>query len=601
MNVTDTLHTPGTVLCRMPPSFDAKTSYAIFSHPSEIISAYTATDILPALERMQKHLEKGHMLAGFFSYEAAEALDPAHTTLSPAQNFPLLWFGLYSSPPAAFNFNDIPLLPKPHRIQKQNHECDRDSYCTTVHTIKNYIASGDIYQANITFRTGFHLIDDPVHFFYRLFLSHPVPYSACVNTGEHYVISNSPELFLESDAGKIRTMPMKGTAARLPIADEDRKNANWLEHDEKNRAENVMIVDMMRNDLGRICRTGSIHVRNLFRVHTFPTVHQMTTEIHGHLLKNISLQEIISATFPPASITGAPKIRAMQIIAECERSPRKVYTGSIGCFTDTQNFCLNVAIRTIILDKNGTAELGIGSGIVADSIPENEWDECLLKSAFVTFATTNLHILETMIRNPKKNEILYLEQHLKRAQYSLAYFGWKYNHEKALDAIKKAIHAIPHNQFARIRLLISPGGFATACAKSLPAQGWGKEHLKICISESSTHSKNIFLYHKTTQRSFYDNAYKNAVKKGCDEIIFTNENNYLTEGAISSIFIRKNKKWYTPAIKCGLLPGIWRQIQIKKWHAKETLLTLDDLLDADEIVIGNSVRGAATAYVQTTE
>lgn len=593
MNVTDILYNPGSVVCRMPSSDDTEARFSLFTNPIDIISAQKPGDIIPSIHKMEKLLERGKILAGFFSYEASIGLDSSKKVHSVPTNFPLLWFGVYEKPTITFCNKDIPHMGKKHTIDTFENEISQSEYCRIADKIINYISAGDIYQANVTFRAQARCNCDPVSLFYSSLLYHPVPYAAFVNIDSHYIISNSPELFLDCNAGYIRSMPMKGTSKRDPVNEIDKKRKENLKYDEKNRAENVMIVDMVRNDLGRICTIGTIHVDSLFRVDTYPTVHQMISEVHGHLSANSSLENILQATYPPASITGAPKIRAMQIIAECERSPRKVYTGSIGCFTGVHDFCLNVAIRTLIHDKSETIELGIGSGIIADSNVETEWNECLLKSSFVSFMKSDFFVLETMLWDSYKKEIIYLEEHLARAKNTLEYFGWNTDMNNAIKELKQSTNSLQSMPYSRVRLLISAQGKAVVNVTQLHTPGWNVKNPRIRISKNIVDSNNVFLYHKTTHRTLYDTEYNNTLKDGFDEVVFVNENNYITEGAISNIFICKNNKWYTPAIHCGLLPGIWRKKCIEKLNAKEACLSIDDLLSADIVMIGNSVREGA--------
>lgn len=542
---------------------------------------------------LEKKVGKGKFAAGFLSYEAAPAFDKAHKVRN-LTDFPLLWFGIYDHAPKIFAPNLESVIEFKHIDSKP--ELTKDEYVSAIRKIEKYIGDGDIYQANFTFRSeiffsGKRNFDPeiPYHLFESLFQIHPVPYAAYVNTGQAELVSISPELFLEKSSLKIRSMPMKGTAHRRLSAIDDLKAAEALSKDPKNRAENIMIVDMVRNDLGRICRLGSVKAGPLWHVDTYNTVHQMISCVEGDLPPNISLFDVLAATFPAASITGAPKIRAMQIIDELEKSPRKVYTGSIGCVIPGGDFCFNVAIRTLVF-REGDVELGVGSGIVADSDPVDEWQESLLKGRFISRKLPSFDLLETMLWCKGKG-VVFLDEHLERLRNSHRYFLWKWNREKIINRLDQAVESLSAFDYARIRLLVSQNGNVVVEVHPLDKQGWGKDVINVKISQSKTDSGNLFLYHKSTFRDFYNQQFKQAQAEGFDEVIFSNEKNEITEGAISNIFIRKGPKWFTPPVKCGLLPGIWRVAKFADLHSEEKILNIEDLKKADEILIGNSVRG----------
>ena len=369
------------VICRLPSSSSAAPSWASFTDPLEVISANNAESVLVALSNVETLVRQGKYAAGFISYEAAPAFDEAFAVNSPTDDdtLPLISFGIYDAPSeiiksfASDAWQDrITLTP----------DVDAADYIEKVRRIKEYIYDGDIYQANFTFRSKSANIASPYLLFAHLMQQHPVPYGAYVDIGTSQIISLSPELFLEKNGLELLSVPMKGTAARMADTYDDKQAVANLAADSKNRAENLMIVDMVRNDMGRIAETGSVKVDKMFHVDTYSTLHQMITEVRCGVNSTLSLIDIFRSLFPAASITGAPKIRAMQIIQELENSPRRVYTGSIGCITPEMDFSFNVAIRTLICCEN-SVELGIGSGIVADSVPEDEWKECLLKSTFV--------------------------------------------------------------------------------------------------------------------------------------------------------------------------------------------------------------------------
>ncbi|MFA6292107.1 MAG: aminodeoxychorismate synthase component I [Victivallales bacterium] len=584
------LRKTGTVVCRLPGK---NTKWGLFQDPVRTVSVSRTDGILPALKWAVSSMKRGLHIAGFISYEASAAFDPANRTFKTTGRFPLLWLSSYK----CFSPFEIPSTFKPSPLPvKLCPKIEKDKYLADVRKIKNYIFDGETYQVNYTFRVSGKPIESPEQLFLNLFASHPVPYSAFINTGKFRIISNSPELFLESSSGKIGSLPMKGTASRALTFEEDEITARHLAKDSKNCAENIMIVDMVRNDLGRICEPGSISAAPLFRVDTYPTVHQMVSGVNGQLKAGTGIVEILKATFPPASITGAPKIRAMEIISELESSPRKIYTGTIGCFRPNGDFCLNVAIRTFLCSKSRT-ELGIGSGIVADSEPHAEWLECLMKSGFANFNPPDFEVLETILWDKDKG-FAFLDEHLARARDSQAYFGRRWDKERSNKALRRLKSLLPKLKYARVRFLVSKNGRVKTEYTVLERTGWDKQILKLKISGKPVSSKDVFLYHKTTNRQLYDSEFKAAHTEGFDEVIFMNEKGEITEGAITNIFILTKNGWCTPSLKCGLLPGIWRKKMICELRAEERNITLKDLKSAEKIIIGNSVRGGQKAQLE---
>ena len=577
------LRQPGAALCRLPGAIP---EYGIFSNPVKILTANSAAEVVPLLAELEETLETGSFAAGFIAYEAAPAFDHAFNTF-PSEDFPVALVSIYKEAPQSFSVfpdsgDNLSLDFEP--------ETSHDEYCAALERIARDIVEGNIYQANFTFRNYAPAVAEPEKFFLSLVKRHPVPYPAFFNTGEFKILSLSPELFLEKIGRLVMSSPMKGTARRHPDAASDKAVAEWLAADPKNRAENLMIVDMVRNDFGRFCMPGSIRVAPLFQVDSYHTVHQMISTVHGEADTKKNLCDILQATFPPASITGAPKISAVNIIRREEQSPRKVYTGAMGCFMPGGDFCLNVAIRTLLCSADRT-ELGIGSGIVYDSEAESEWQEALLKSHFINYSIPDFMVLETMLLE-KRGGIKYLSEHLVRAESTQRYFGRHWNRA----AVDNALSGI-NEQFeqARLRLLIAPDCSAEVEIYPLNAAGWGKASIKVQVSREKVDSSDVFLYHKTTNRDFYNRHFHDAHENGFDEVIFFNERNELTEGAISNIFLRHGSQWSTPLLTCGLLPGIWREKMMHELNAVEKVLYSEDLKNADEIIIGNSVRGKGLA------
>jgi para-aminobenzoate synthetase/4-amino-4-deoxychorismate lyase len=582
----DFLRQPGSVVCRSP---GAGKRWLAFADPVAILTARTPADIIPLLATIEQHLAAGRWVAGALAYEAAAAFDPAHQVHPPDATTPLAWFGVYARP------QSFP-PPPPGRCVRPaafTPAIRRKDYLDAVARVKTYIREGDIYQANLTFPALSSPIPDPASLFLTLLRDHPVPAAAWIHADGWQLASLSPEVFLSQKNGEIRSLPMKGTARRERSAADDSRAARALAHDPKNRAENVMITDMVRNDLGRVCVPGSICVDPLCRVDTYATVHQMISDVRGRVRPGVSLPNLLAATFPPASITGAPKIRAMQVIHELEPFPRRFYTGTIGVFAPNGDLFLNVAIRTLLCLPD-RAELGIGSGIVADSDARAEWGECRLKSRFVRHRLPEFDILETLLWTRDGGFVL-LPEHLRRARRSQHHFGrpWRICEiRRSLAELEDSLVRDGH-RLARVRLLVDRVGNPRVEAQPLQKAGWGRDRLKICMAVRPVRSADAFLLHKTTHRRRYDKEFHAALAAGFDEILFRNERNEVTEGAISNLFARLDGQWFTPPLRCGLLPGIWRAAMIRELRAQERVLMPADLDRADAVVFGNSVRGPA--------
>ena len=582
-SILDVMGKEGTVICRIPNT----DKWGLFHDPIEILTAISSESIVSNIVKLEQYISKGYYAAGFISYEAAPVFDSAYK-VKDIGSFPFCWFAIYDKAPEIRDFPQSDYTLPEHFLSPQ---ITKECYENSIDKILNYISNGDIYQANNTIRAFGERIESPEKLFLSLIDSHPVPYSCYINTGDQRIVSISPELFLEKNGDKIASYPMKGTASRSPEKYIDDIIAEELSKDEKNCAENVMIVDMVRNDFGKICKAGTIKVDPLFHVDTYQTLHQMISKVYGELKDNITLFDILASTFPASSITGAPKIRAMEIIEELECSPRKIYTGSMGCFMPNMDFCLNVAIRTLICSNSNT-ELGIGSGIVSDSTSHSEWDECILKSEFASHKTPSFKMLETILYT-YNDGFSFLDEHLARIKDSQQYFGRPYflgKMENALSKVKIELSTCSIAR-ARVRLLLDKDGNVATEWSELEDVGWGREKLSITLSQERVDSHNIFLYHKSTNREFYNNHYKDALNKNIDEVIFLNERSEITEGAISNIFIKKDDVWITPPVSCGLLAGIWRASMIKELNAIEKAFSIDELKSADKIIIGNSVRG----------
>jgi para-aminobenzoate synthetase/4-amino-4-deoxychorismate lyase len=385
---------------------------------------------------------------------------------------------------------------------------------------------------------------------------------------------------------------MKGTSHRGRTTSEDREIADRLAGDPKNRAENVMIVDLIRNDLGRICTFGSVRVEKLFEVERYPTLWQMTSTVSGELRPEIGYEQIFRALFPCGSITGAPKIRAMQLLAQIEETPRGIYTGAIGFFSQEQTV-FNVAIRTLVLE-NGEATMGVGGGIVIDSEANSEFRECRLKAEFLTRTTEPFSLIETMLWN---GDYPLIDLHLDRLADSADYFGFTCDRAGVQAALLAEANLFADQRQRKVRLLLHSDGTTHIVAESMAVLS-SAEPARVSIASERMDPDNRFLFHKTTNRKIYDSAFAAAVSAGFNDIFFLNTRGEVTEGAISNVLIEKDGRWYTPPVVCGLLPGVYRRFLLEtRADLEEKIFTLDDVRNADAVYICNAVRGLRRADV----
>ncbi|WP_158794591.1 aminodeoxychorismate synthase component I [Granulicella sp. L60] len=558
----------------------------LFLHPTRILTANYLHEIPQLFTDIDAALAEGSHVAGYCSYECSYHFEPIeqnpHIT-SPSQ-LPLAWFGVYPQP-TIFDHIESPAEPTTALADHLALNIPEDEYIAKILKIKDYIASGDTYQVNFTDEVSFRTSLSPLAVFSALSQQQPVAYSALLNIANHHILSFSPELFFKIDQNKIITRPMKGTMPRGLDINEDAQMSARLRHDEKNRSEHIMIVDLLRNDLGRICTMGSVHVNDLFSVERYQTLLQMTSTVSGLLRPNITHYEIFRSIFPSGSITGAPKIRTMQIIRELEQRPRGIYTGAIGFFSPSGTATFNVAIRTLIL-KDGIARMGVGGGIVADSDPHEEHRECLLKASFLTRAPRNFQLIETMLL---QGELRLLPMHLDRLESSALYFNFPFDRSSIQSRLHSLTQTLDPNAAHRVRLLLDSTGNLTLTTEPFHPD---PSPITIKLSPEPTSSTDPFFRHKTTHRQLYDREYAAARAANFDEVLFTNERGELTEGAISNLFIERAGKLFTPPLICGVLPGIFRRHLIEtNPNTEENILTTADLQTADAIFLCNSLRG----------
>ena len=565
-------------------------SWRVYTNPKKIVSAKNPESLRETLARVESHVKKGGEAVGILRYEAGYAFEPRLEELLRRSRGELAWFGLYDRC-AAQKEIAFPEDSKEKLLEKFRIGIDRKTYYSKIGAIRRYIEAGDVYQINYTTRVHFRTKHDAWRLFTILFVRHPAPHAAFVNMGAEQIVSLSPEMFFEIERGGIAARPMKGTAPRGKRLEDDIQAGEALQKSEKNRAENVMIVDLLRNDLGRISRTGSVRTTKLFEVERYASVWQMTSTIEGKLRKKSNIESIVRALFPSGSVTGAPKIRAMELIAELEGRPRHVYTGSIGYFAPKEAR-FNVAIRTIELrGRNGT--MGVGGGITHDSSAAEEWEECRWKAAFLLQSEPEFQLIETLYWDGKYR---FLSEHLARAKDSAEYFGFRFKEADGRAALLKAARRFPERA-QRVRMLLSRDGAVSLTHGDYSGERAGRAG----ISAQRVSSRDRFLYHKTTNRELYERAWKRARSRGLDDLLFFNEKGELTEGSVHNVFLVKDGVWRTPPVECGLLPGIFRaHILRTNKNACEAILTRADLKRADAVYLCNSVRGAFEVEVDST-
>ena len=579
----------------------------LYRAPLEIVVARHVVEVAPALERLDVLRRQGHELAGYLAYEAGLALEPRLSPLAAARTGaagPLLWFGAFAGHeviPAA----EVPAWLEAHAtggapsIGPLEPQLSIGGYIRAFEQLQEAIAAGDIYQANLTFPLTGAYGGDPLALYAALRPAAGAGYGGVLFDGSHWLLSLSPELFFALKDGAAMVKPMKGTRSRGRDAAEDAALAAELASSIKDRAENLMIVDLMRNDLSRVAETGSVKVENAFAVETYPTVHQMVTTVRARLHSGHGAVDLIWAIFPCGSITGAPKIRAMELINQTERDARGPYCGAIGRIDPAGDAAFNVAIRTLRLtpmeNGRGKAVLGVGSAIVADSEGLTEWRECLIKGGFVRrsssdMAAAGFDLIETM-GFTSESGIPLLELHLERIKASAAELGFSFDRH----AVRNAIQALcfEATDAARLRLIAArSGAFALELAELPPALSLPAP---CAVLRLPVDSGDWRLRHKTSDRSFYEAGLKAARAAGAEEAVFLRDDGLLTEGCFTSLFVERGGQLLTPPARLGLLPGVLRASLLQSGRAQEAELTVDDL--AGGFLIGNAVRGLMPAQL----
>ena len=571
----------------------------LFARPIEVLTAHAAADVPALLDALEAAKARGLHAAGFLAYEAGQGLASAWRGAAgaAADTVPLGWFGLFADVERIAPDRVAERLPDPASawIGRVAPRIARANYIAAVEKVLAFIRAGDIYQANLTFRADVPVAGDPLAVYARLRQTARAGYGGFIWTGEQAIASLSPELFFALRGREVMARPMKGTAARRGDAAADAAAARELAEDPKQRAENLMIVDLIRNDLSRVAVPGSVAVPDLFRVESYPTIHQLVSDVTAALPTGTGATDLLRAAFPCGSITGAPKVRAMEIIDALEGDARGLYTGSIGFIDAKGDAAFNVAIRTLVFpraadqgglqDAPSCATLGLGSGIVADSAPDEEWRECLAKGEFVDAAGESFDLIETMFFDPVDG-LQRLEGHLARMKASAAALGFAFDRHGARNSLQSATFRLRHA--ARVRMRLAPSGALAVEVSPLPRLA--ELPVPVAVSPAPMAAGDFRLAHKTSLRAAYDAA---RHESGAAEVVFVDGPGFVTEGSWSNVFVERDGVLLTPPLALGLLPGVLRGELIEKGRAVESHLRLADL--ASGFFIGNSLRGLIPA------
>ena len=557
------------------PDSEGRPGRRFFHAPQRIVSTSCHSEIPRLLAEIEADCAAGATAIGFLSYEAAPAFDPAFEVHAAAQ-VPLMWFALFEQEQTVAEAGSTTEA----RLSWQP-DTTREQHAAAVARIREEIAAGTTYQVNFTLRMRGAISEDARLLYEALRRAQGVGYHALIETDEWCVLSLSPELFYETEGRAIRTRPMKGTRGRGRYSEEDEILARELRTSPKERAENLMIVDLMRNDVGRVAKAGSVHVTRLYDVERYPTVQQLTSTIEATLRDGVGLPEIMGALFPPGSVTGAPKISTMKLIRELEASPRGIYCGAIG-IVERNRSVFNVPIRTIWLDRTtGAAEYGTGGGITADSRAKDEYEELLTKTLVVSQPWPTFELLETM--RAEAGSVVRLDAHLDRLERSAEYFGFAFSLDRIMSALDNALNGAPAQ--ARVRLLMADDGgvrVEVSVLDELPAVR------DVAFAETPVHARNRFLFHKTTHRRVYEQHA--AERPDAFDVLLYNERDEITEFTRANVVVELDGVRYTPARDSGLLAGVFREELLDAGEIQERVITRPQLANAARIWWINSVR-----------
>lgn len=557
--------------------------------PVDVLQADVAAAVPTVLVEAEEAAASGRWVGGWVSYEAAPAFDPALVVHPSREGLPLAWFGVFEERVPMEPVGIRSVGPAQYTVSGWSPSIGLSRYEDGIHSIRRHIAAGDTYQVNYTFRLRASFAGSALGLYRDMSASQRGAYGALLDSGRFQVASTSPELFYRRRGRRITTKPMKGTVRRGRWPDEDTELERWLQVSEKDQAENLMIVDLLRNDLGRIAEFGSVEVEQLFETERYETVWQATSTITAEVTDGVSDSDVFAALFPSGSVTGAPKPRTTEIIAELEQSPRGVYCGAIGYLAPPGSGGVdarfNVAIRTVVIDTDeGSAEYGVGGGITWDSSPKGEFEEARDKARVLVERRPDFELLETLRFEPDSG-FLWLQEHLDRMAASAGFFGFAIDEVACRSALHDAVSGVrvgPH----RVRLISDRNGSVKAEASAL-------EELPVpttvAIDDDPVSSRNVFLFHKNTRRAVYDDRLQRH--PGLHDVLLVNERDEITESTVANLLVRMDDEWYTPPLDSGCLPGIYRAQLLEKGEVAERVITVPELEQAEAIELVNSVRG----------
>ena len=603
-NFPDNLNQPF-VLLENSKSNPNQTTFLFWKKAGKIKCTHQ-DQIKVSLVEIKKAQKAGYHLVGYFSYELGYFLQPILKQYAPSQiNFPLINLYIFSEV-RSLNASEINNFLSPFSdssncsfIYDLKVGLSGPEYFKKIKKIKTLIKEGDTYQVNFTTKSHFSFTGGTLNLYKNLRKNQKVEYGGFFNFDEHQILSFSPELFIKKEGTKIYSKPMKGTLKRGSDEVEDKKLKSQLQNEIKTRAENVMIVDLIRNDLGQISNTGSVKVKKLCQIEEYETLFHLTSTVESKVNKDLEWIEILTSLFPCGSVTGAPKINTMKIISQLESEPRGVYSGALGYITPENDFCFNVSIRTCVLHSESKAEMGIGSGIIWDSKATEEYKETLLKAQFLTNLNLKFRILESLLLQEDGN-ILYLEEHLERMQKSAFVFGFPFSKnvfQAKLIAFAEDVTSSTEHKL-RVELSLS-GEFEINYKPILQEKQHKVSYIK--ISHLKVDKSDIFRFHKTTRRNLFEKAQQLFKEEDLYDFLFLNREGELTEASRHNVFIQKKNIWYTPPVDVGLLNGIMRQkiLSDTKKRTKIQVLKPEDLEEADAIYLTNSVRGIVQVHLKS--
>jgi para-aminobenzoate synthetase / 4-amino-4-deoxychorismate lyase len=562
--------------------------------PVGVLEATRAGEVVATIEAAEAAAGRGLWVAGFVTYEAAPGLDPvlvvrAREAGDPFAALPLAWFAMFERAEETI----LP-LPRDEGVAAAPEgtwvpTTPRDRYETSVERIRELIAAGETYQVNHTMRLRSRVEGDPRGLYRDLCYAQRGAFAAYLDLGRYRVLSASPELFFELRDGAIVSRPMKGTAPRGRWPEEDRAVAERLLASAKDRAENAMIVDLVRNDLGRISRIGSVAWADVFEAERYETVWQLTTTVSSTLESGVGLADVFRGLFPSGSVTGAPKVRTMEIIRQLEDSPRGIYCGSVGYLAPSgsghPDARFNVAIRTVTVDTvSGSAEYGVGGGITWDSEAEAEYEETVAKTRVLTARRPGFELLETM-RHDSYGGVKHLDLHLRRLAESADYFGFRCDETDVREAVDKAVTSAPPAP-GRVRLTLGKDGTVRVACTPLASE---PELVRVALDDTPQDPRDIFLFHKTSRRQRYEDARRHY--PGADDVLLVNDRGEVTESTIANVAVRMDHRWVTPPIESGLLPGIGRAVALQEGTLTEAPVTIDVVRSSEGLALISDARG----------